>query len=78
MKASEFDRRFEAGEDVDELVDWSRSRRPNCEAKRVNVDFPVWVVTELDRQARSRGISRQALIKTWISDQLHHVKTSGS
>ncbi len=70
MKASEFDRRFEAGEDVTAHVDWSRSRHPNHEAKRVNVDFPFWVVTRLDRQARKLGITRQALIKVWIAERL--------
>ena len=70
MKADEFDRRFDAGEDVDAHIDWSGSRRPNCEAKRVNVDFPAWIVAGLDRHARERGVTRQALIKTWIADRL--------
>ncbi len=70
MKAAEFDKRFEAGEDITAHVDWFRSRRPNTEARRVNVDFPAWVVTELDRQARKLGITRQALIKMWIADRL--------
>lgn len=70
MKAAEFDKRFEAGEDITAHVDWSKSRRPNTEARRVNVDFPVWVVTELDRKARQLGITRQALIKMWIAERL--------
>jgi hypothetical protein len=70
MKATEFDQAFEAGEDVSDRVDWSRARRPNVETRRVNVDFPAWVVEGLDRQAKRLGITRQALIKTWIAERL--------
>lgn len=70
MKATEFDKRFDAGEDMSADVDWSRARRLNVETRRVNVDFPTWVVSGLDRQARILGITRQALIKMWIADRL--------
>lgn len=70
MKATEFDERFDAGEDVSADVDWSKARRLNVKAKRVNVDFPTWVVSGLDRQARKLGITRQALIKIWIAERL--------
>ena len=70
MKAREFDDAFDAGKDVDSLVDWSKARRPNVETRRVNVDFPTWVVDSLDREARRLGVTRQALIKTWIAERL--------
>jgi alpha/beta superfamily hydrolase len=70
MKAREFDRAFDGGEDVDALVDWSRARRPNVQTRRVNVDFPAWVVESLDREARRLGVTRQSLIKTWIAERL--------
>ena len=70
MKASEFDRTFDAGADVSGQVDWSNAKRPNEQAKRVNVDFPAWVVAGLDRQARHLGVTRQALIKLWIAERL--------
>jgi hypothetical protein len=70
MKAREFDRAFAAGEDVDALVDWSKARRPNVQTRRVNVDFPAWVVESLDREARRLGATRQSLIKTWIAERL--------
>ncbi len=70
MKATEFDKKFDAGEDMSAEVDWSRARRLNVETRRVNVDFPAWVVSGLDRQARKLGITRQALIKMWIADRL--------
>jgi len=70
MKARDFERAFEAGKDISADVDWSKARRPNVETKRVNVDFPTWVVDGLDRQARRLGVTRQALIKLWIAERL--------
>ena len=70
MKAREFDEKFDAGEDVSGDVDWTKARRPNLELKRVNVDFPAWVVEALDREARRLGVTRQALVKLWIAERL--------
>ena len=70
MKARELDDRFDAGEDVSGAVDWSRARRANVETRRVNVDFPAWVIAGLDRQAKELGVTRQSLIKMWIADRL--------
>ncbi len=70
MKASEFDRKFDAGEDVSADVDWSKARRPNLALKRVNIDFPAWVVEALDREAERLGVTRQALVKLWIAERL--------
>ena len=70
MKAREFDRKFDAGEDVSGDVDWEKARRPNLALKRVNVDFPAWVVEALDREARRLGVTRQALVKLWIAERL--------
>lgn len=72
MKASEFDARFDAGDDVNDALDFERARRPNLEARRVNVDFPAWVVEKLDRQAKRLGVTRQSLIKMWIAQKLEH------
>jgi hypothetical protein len=70
MKAKTFDRKFDAGEDVSGQLDGSKARHRNVELKRVNVDFPVWVVEGLDRQAERLGVARQALIKLWIAEKL--------
>lgn len=70
MKAREFDARFDEGGDISEAIDWSNARRPNLETRRVNVDFPAWVVEELDQEASRLGVTRQALIKFWISQRL--------
>ncbi len=58
MKASEFDERFDRGEDVTDELDLEESRRPVLEAKRVSVDFPLWVVESLDREAKRLGVTR--------------------
>ncbi len=70
ISAEEFDKKFDDGEDISEYLDWSRARRPGLEAKRVNVDFPAWMVRRLDQHAQKRGVTRQALIKMWLADRL--------
>ena len=70
ISAEEFDRRFDAGEDISGHVDWAAGRRPNKQTQRVNVDFPTWMVEALDTEARHLGVSRQALVKVWIANCL--------
>lgn len=70
MKARDFDRRFDRGESVADALDLSRARRPGEEQRRVNVDFPVWMVECLDREARRMGVTRQSVIKVWIAERL--------
>jgi len=72
MKATEFDEHFDAGEDVTEFLDLNTAHRPGLTARRVNVDFPEWMVQLLDREARRLGVTRQALIKLWVADRLDH------
>jgi len=70
MKASEFDAAFDAGEDITEYLDLSTLTRPNQVLRRVNVDFPAWVVAGLDREAARLGVTRQSIIKMWIAEKL--------
>jgi len=70
MKAAEFDKKFDDGESVLEDLDLSRAHRPGQEQKRVNVDFPVWMITALDREARRLGVTRQSIIKMWLAERL--------
>ena len=70
MKASEFDRKFDAGEDVSADLDRSKARRPGQEQRRVNVDFPSWMIEALDREAGRLGVTRQSIIKVWIAERL--------
>ena len=68
--AETFDAMFDNGEDLSAHIDWTSARRPNLVIKRVNVDFPTWVVEALDEQAERLGVTRQSLIKIWITDRL--------
>ena len=70
MKASEFDRKFDEGGNVVEGLDLSTIRRPGQEQRRVNVDFPEWMIQSLDREARRLGVTRQSIIKVWIAERL--------
>ena len=70
MKAEEFDKLFDDGEDISHLLDLSSARRPNQEQKRVNVDFPMWMVKQLDSEARRVGVTRQSIIKVWLAERL--------
>ena len=70
MKAKDLDRKFDAGEDVTAHLDEANARRPNQQPKRVNVDFPLWMVQSLDKEARRLGVPRQSIIKLWIAERL--------
>ena len=70
MKAKNFDKKFDAGESVVEQLDLSQARRPNQAQKRVNVDFPVWMIQSLDKEARRLGVPRQSIIKMWLAERL--------
>ncbi|GAA3965811.1 type II toxin-antitoxin system BrnA family antitoxin [Allohahella marinimesophila] len=71
MKAKDFDKKFEEGEDdIIEDLDLSTARRVNQNQKRINVDFPAWVVESLDRQAARIGVTRQSIIKVWLVERL--------
>jgi len=73
MKAKDLDKKFDSGEDISEFLDMSNARRPGQEQKRVNVDFPVWMIHNLDKEAKRLGVPRQSLIKIWIAERLREV-----
>lgn len=70
MKAEEFDRLFDEGADITSAVDLAAARRPGLEQRRVNVDFPMWMIESLDMEARRLGVTRQSIIKVWIAERL--------
>ena len=70
MKAKELDEKFDAGEDISEDLDISKARRPQQEQKRVNVDFPIWMIQQLDKEAKRLGVPRQSIIKVWVAERL--------
>ncbi len=70
ITTEELDARFDRGEDITEHLDLSSLRRPGLESRRVNVDFPAWIVDALDAEARRLGVPRQSVIKVWIAERL--------
>jgi hypothetical protein len=70
MKAKELDRKFDEGEDISSYLDITKARRPGQEQKRVNVDFPLWMIQLLDKEARRLGVPRQSIIKVWVAERL--------
>jgi hypothetical protein len=78
MKAKSLDRKFDTGEDITKYLDLSKVRRPRQEQKRVNVDFPIWMIRSLDKEAKRLGVPRQSIIKVWVAERLEgNVKGSG-
>jgi hypothetical protein len=73
MKAKEFDKAFDEGKDLSKYLDLSKARRPGQEQKRVNVDFPLWMIQMLDKEAKRLGVPRQAIIKVWVAERLEKV-----
>ncbi len=70
MKAKDFDKRFDEGKDISRHLNLTRARRANQEQRRVNVDFPSWMIHALDKEADRLGVTRQSIIKVWISERL--------
>ena len=73
MKAKNLDKKFDSGEDITEFLDISNAKRPGQDQKRVNVDFPVWMIHSLDKEAKRLGVPRQSIIKIWIAEKLKEV-----
>ncbi len=70
MKAKDFDKKFDEGKDVSIHLEMSKVRRPEQEQKRVNVDFPLWMLQSLDKEAKRLGVARQSIIKVWVAERL--------
>ena len=70
MKAKKFDSDFDQGKDITGSLDLSKARRPKQQQKRVNVDFPTWMIEMLDREAGRLGVTRQSIIKVWLAERL--------
>ena len=75
MKAKKFDKSFDDGRDISKYLNMSKARRPGQEQKRVNVDFPLWMIHLLDKEAKRLGVPRQSIIKVWISERMEKVSS---
>jgi hypothetical protein len=76
MKAKSFDAKFEKGEDLTGVLDLSKARKPLQEQRRVNVDFPAWMIESLDREAGRLGVTRQSVIKVWLAERLEQIASN--
>lgn len=76
MKVKSFDAKFEKSEDITDVLDVSRARRPLQEQRRVNVDFPTWMIDSLDREAGRLGVTRQSVIKVWLAERLEQLPSN--
>ena len=74
MKAKELDKKFDDGEDVLRYLELNKTHRVEQEQKRVNVDFPVWMIHSLDKEAQRLGIPRQSLIKVLIARHIEKTR----
>ncbi len=70
MKAKKFENDFDSGKDITCSLDLSKIKRPNQTQKRVNVDFPTWMIEALDKEAARLGVTRQSIIKVWLAERL--------
>jgi len=74
MKPKHFDKKFDDNEkDIIDDLDLTSLRRPNLKQKRVNVDFPVWIIDSLDKEAKRMGVTRQSVIKLWLAERLDNL-----
>ncbi len=78
MKAKELDKIFDNGEDITTHLDLSTKQRPGLKQRRVNVDFPDWIIETLDREAGRIGVTRQSIIKVWIAERIKEEAGSSS
>ena len=74
MQARQLDKKFDDGEDITKHLDVSKAHRPEQEQRRVNVDFPIWMIHSLDKEAKRLGVPRQSIIKVWVAERLEKKK----
>ena len=73
MKANEFDKKFDSSAEIISALDLSKAKRPMLDQKRVNVDFPIWMIESMDREANRLGVTRQSIIKIWLAERLEQI-----
>jgi hypothetical protein len=73
MKAKAFDEKFDDGDDILDVLDMTKAKRAMQDQKRVNVDFPAWMIESLDKEANRVGVTRQSIIKVWLAERLENL-----
>jgi hypothetical protein len=73
MKSKTFDKKFDDGDDILDVLDITKAKRTMRDQKRVNVDFPAWMIESLDKEASRVGVTRQSIIKIWLAERLENL-----
>jgi hypothetical protein len=74
----EFDRRFDEGEDIHDLIDMSEAKIIRHGKKvRITLDIAEKLVRDIDQIRDSIGEDRAALIKIWLHERVQQEKTTG-
>lgn len=76
ITAKELDHRFDEGEDISAFLDFDRALRPGLEQRRVNLDLPNWMIDSLDKEAKRVGVTRQSIMKMWLSERIKVEETT--
>jgi len=76
MKAKVFDEKFDDGDDILDVLDMTKAKRTMQDQKRVNVDFPAWMIESLDKEASRVGVTRQSIIKIWLAERLENLASN--
>jgi len=74
MKAEEFDNQFDNDQDISDQLDLTQAKRPLQEQRRVNIDFPIWMIASLDKEAKKLGVTRQSIVKVWLAERLQAIR----
>ncbi len=70
MNAREFDRKFDAGEDISEFLDIANAKHPQREQQRIHLDLPIWMVERLQQEADRLGVEPNAIVETYLTERL--------
>jgi predicted DNA binding CopG/RHH family protein len=73
----EFDRRFDEGEDIHDIIDMSKATVVYHGKKvRITLDISETLVSEIDNIRRRIGVDRGALIKVWLHERVKQEKAA--
>ena len=73
IRNDDLENMFDSGEDISDYVDWNNTRKINTEQKRINIDLPIWIINQLDKESKKIGVTRQSIIKVWLSEKIENI-----
>lgn len=75
ITVEEFDRKAEAGEDLNDYFDWENAEVLEPEPESLPVAFPASLMDGLIREAARVGVTPDALVKVWVAERLDALAT---